>query len=1782
MNRLPCQPDENPGSTIDAEIADLLDQYLTDRQRGRAVERDRWLEQHPEHADRLAECLDAAELFGGVESGGFDLPSEPALPASIGDFEIRRELGRGGMGVVYEAREKSLDRIVALKVMRFGIVDPKALDRFRREAETAGALHHTNIVPVYATGREGDTSWYAMQRIEGESLAARLSRSRRNATPPEVEEILDVGIQTADALGHAHERDVVHRDVKPANLILDHQQRVWLTDFGLARRLVDVGATMTGAILGTPRYMSPEQADLQTTDVDHRSDIYSLGATLYEMAAGRPPFEGDDPFQLIKKIRYDEPPGVRANRADLPRDLEVVLQKAMEKDPSRRYQSAADLADDLRALRDDHPIQARPLSVLEKTARFGRKHQSRVRVVAAAMAVTAVLIGALLYGLDRWNQSRFGAFRIRAGGGPYQAMIFPAGGSQLSENAVALTLPMQNHQKLVSGDYDMIVSPSGRWSQELRLPVTKGVPSEYRLTNEPNEFEEVSIKDASVVIVAGDQNPSIIWRHDGQLKRLSGDGDDQWGHDVSGVETRVTLVDTAESGGQESTIKVNFAMTDRSSNFDDGHHTLDDDPLFTQGAAALRTPIDLNGDHRSDFLIAATDRQALLAIDHHGKTLWSRAYEFSGLPSKTSLANPLNTNEVLRFPGVFDLQDVGDRDGDGINDVFAMLVHFRLQVKTDVCFVTISGRTGDPIHSMSQTCIAKQDTFWPVDGIFFPEQYNYRSHGGLSFSSGQVRRSGHRYLGDFHIRERARSTPLRIAVPSPPILLHRDGHLKVVCLTGDQCHLIDWGSKNSSPVTIGLPYVPAHAPKLAHSGNATRLIFHEPAQSNQKVEPFYGTNVLAYDQTGKLCWERRLANIDWQESIARNHADWPCIVDLNGDGNDEVILPRSRYRNGVEVGVHSFDAETGAPLWADDLPYSTFQSADGCLSRITCTGDIDGDGWKEIVTASISGPGSPSGSKSAIAGEAFVYVDWLSGKTGERLAWARHSIPIVGDQVRAAQIDAIRGQLPDTPRGTVEIDFVTGDRTLDVLLASAVVRFHPSRPGPVAVAAGLDVCQSPTDATSSTRVYRRRGGPFSVGGDHLILMRTGQSLTKRLGESSLSASWVGDSNRSLLATYGFQSTRMSVVDAVTCRTLWNSDRADAEGVTWIPVERIDGSIDFLVQKQRGNETPAAFINGDTGETLFQMPETVGGRIIWTRVLEDDKSVLVVGDGRLQSASNLTPQGRPSNTFRMSLVSTTTGKVRWSRSFLSGASRNNYPNGYDDLKLADVNGDGITDVVGPNSHDDELFLSAWDGSSGKKLWEQSVYQRPTRTDYWVPFSLVTISGRVHVVYLGLPSKDSTKRQLILCGTNGGVLSSQAIDQAEQIPLVDGIYSYRTFAISDATSSADRPLVAMSRLIGGRYRCSIFDLSEKTIEKVEQFQEEADHEYLAGMWFCDVDGDGVNERLVVNRVLGGGPNDGKIPNQDRSLAVKCYPMLSVTPKFEIEIPDAGQVMSVEWKSDHGVPVSWLQVDHDRFVAIDWSRQLVLTETEGYAEDISNLPVVCQPDGRATLMSFPTLDGIELERLEAGLRQAPAEDARSQQPVAEMIQTHEQFDPRRTRKLFATVVGDATLSESILGMLRGGLAFAILVVFPLWYVFRTIQNRNWSLSWMLLLPVLVGMWMVVWQSQWLDEPNVIVTLLTGVSTWMCGAALLLALRKSKDGQGHSIRLMLVVGTPFVFLAIVFFGYQQRGDVALRYTVDATDVLRIAFTSFSLVAQIYWALSLSVFAVRWLGGLWRGQTAT
>src|SRR5262249_43261250 len=214
-----------------------------------------------------------------------------------------RELGRGGMGVVYEAEQTSLRRRVALKVLRFGVgADEEAMQRFRREAETVAGLHHTNIVPIFAIGSERGVHYYAMQLIAGRSQADVLEESQRNGKSLDVEDVARWGLQAADALEHAHQRGVIHRDIKPSNLLLDREGIVWLTDFGLAKRADEVTMTASGTLMGTPRYMSPEQAESLQRSIDHRTDIYSLGASLYELATGRPVFASPTPHGVVIQI----------------------------------------------------------------------------------------------------------------------------------------------------------------------------------------------------------------------------------------------------------------------------------------------------------------------------------------------------------------------------------------------------------------------------------------------------------------------------------------------------------------------------------------------------------------------------------------------------------------------------------------------------------------------------------------------------------------------------------------------------------------------------------------------------------------------------------------------------------------------------------------------------------------------------------------------------------------------------------------------------------------------------------------------------------------------------------------------------------------------------------------------------------------------------------------------------------------------------------------------------------------------------------------------------------------------------------------------------------------------------------------------------------------------------------------------------------------------------------------------------------------------------------------
>jgi len=401
---------------------ELLGDFEERRRAGEAVDAEALLHEHPDLADELRAGLDAVRRLDGLtpKSDGDAAPS--SAPDRVGEYRIVREIGRGGMGVVYEAEQATMRRRVALKVLYPSITNTAmAVQRFQREARAAGQLKHTNIVTVHQLGEDRGTWYCAMELVDGWSLdhvladVRRLRPSsngtrRRTKTPSSgaadawhattgerryFQRVAEMFAEIADALEVAHEHGVVHRDLKPANLMVSADGHLKVLDFGLARIQEDPsGLTVSGGIVGTPSYMSPEQA--RSAPVDAKTDVYSLGATLYEVLTLRPPFHARGVAELLQKLRNEEPRPPSRHDKRIPRDLETIVLKALEKEPGKRYATAADMARDLRAFADARAIDARRIGALDRAWRSVRRHRALSSVAAAAVLLAA---GATVFGV---------------------------------------------------------------------------------------------------------------------------------------------------------------------------------------------------------------------------------------------------------------------------------------------------------------------------------------------------------------------------------------------------------------------------------------------------------------------------------------------------------------------------------------------------------------------------------------------------------------------------------------------------------------------------------------------------------------------------------------------------------------------------------------------------------------------------------------------------------------------------------------------------------------------------------------------------------------------------------------------------------------------------------------------------------------------------------------------------------------------------------------------------------------------------------------------------------------------------------------------------------------------------------------------------------------------------------------------------------------------------------------------------------------------------------------
>jgi eukaryotic-like serine/threonine-protein kinase len=313
--------------------------------------------------------------------------SGPICIRYFGDYEISRELARGGMGVVFLARQVSLNRPVALKMILAGqLANETDVKRFYTEAQAAAILDHPGIVPIFEVGQHDGQHYFSMGFVEGQSLSQRLA-----AGPLPPREAAALLVKVAEAIEYAHQRGVIHRDLKPANILIDAADNPRVTDFGLAKKIEgDSGLTGSGQIMGTPSYMPPEQAGGKRGDVGPAADVYALGATLYALITGRPPFQAASAMDTVLQLLSDEPVPPRRLNASLPRDLETICLKCMEKEPGKRYPGAAALGADLRRYLAGEPIVARPVTSLERTVKWARRRPV-VAGLAAALSVATIL-----------------------------------------------------------------------------------------------------------------------------------------------------------------------------------------------------------------------------------------------------------------------------------------------------------------------------------------------------------------------------------------------------------------------------------------------------------------------------------------------------------------------------------------------------------------------------------------------------------------------------------------------------------------------------------------------------------------------------------------------------------------------------------------------------------------------------------------------------------------------------------------------------------------------------------------------------------------------------------------------------------------------------------------------------------------------------------------------------------------------------------------------------------------------------------------------------------------------------------------------------------------------------------------------------------------------------------------------------------------------------------------------------------------------------------------------
>ncbi len=1432
----------------------ILDRYLEDLKAGRGPSRDALLASHPELASQLEACLAGLEFIHQAEH------SLPERKQRLGDFRIGREIGRGGMGAVFEAEQVSLGRRVAIKVLRFGgVSDPAALERFQREAETVAKLHHTNIVPIFAVGNENGVNYYAMQFIDGQSLAEVLGK---HGGPLPAEQVADWGLQAAEALAHAHQRGVIHRDVKPSNLLLDHENRVWLTDFGLARRLDDVTLSMTGALLGTPRYMSPEQAGASVKRVDHRSDLFSLGATLYELLSSRPAFTGENAHEVIQRILKEEPTPLRSIEPGIPRDLETIVMKCLSKDPQHRYNAARDLADDLRAFLDGRPIRARRASAVELAARWIKQHQRNVVLAVSAAAITLLLTLAINLGLAKYDAWQLATLQLDAVNPPLVAEIF----DRKSELKRIDTLPMQKSISLPADDYELRISGEGELSQTYSVSLERGHGFNATVNLEdPYLLPLLVIERAFDVMDLGNESGIVLWTEQGvALRKKSGPA---LGWDIK-LGPELTSFESAPG--------FRWPWSNASMQHS-GYGSYKYQPWV------VSSKLDINLDGVGDLVAAGRHQAWMMAISGaDGNPLWiaPRGEQVLQTPRDEPFprANDYRSavlNEPMLSP---------DLDGDGIEELIATMIDVPADASSQGIMYPCK-RWIEALSARSGKTVWRYDISDHLFELASGEEVPYDMRWFVGGSGGSTSGGrGSMSAGKHIVRDRPQQerTGIHVYPSTSATSVTLSGESRLAFLAGKHLVILDpqTGKEWEPPIDLGVRC--GNEPQWADvdgDGSSDLIFLEEIASSTFPRIPTAKLHVWSHARR-KMLWSLALdAYWPQRQGWTVDAPRWPVIVDLHGDGKCEILVPHGSSKNAKAprtVGVNAtpwgalvaFEGGTGREIWNHKIV-----SMDMQVDSFIDGPDLDGDGVREVFAVTLA------------SNNFTIYVDALSGATGTP-CWTGSFVP---RNTRGLNSSFVLGppkwwhRGPDGwPQLLVPLVDEQGSTRQSLYCAFSAGTGQVTHHGygwTSARTADLD-----RDGLEELLLYTSKSPDrCDFGGELKCLRGIGRQPWKRLGPPSTPTDDLdGDGIRDLIRSLG--DGTLHATSGATGRPLWQSrpipatDELGIQKVSELHDSSVrdlngDGCADLLVWEPssggRGSVPPLHAISGQTGKLIWSISD-VRARMTHTlailrRDLNSDGQIEIVWLAALDHA--YPPRfAFSSNDSQLWIfvVSGETGKLLWSQALSpayghSVGTASPYQFQRVDLAIStgDLNGDGHQDVLVPAIEETgQLALKALDSSDGRVLWKRIQHPDGFKQESlrnWTPPTVCDMDGDGKIEVACVEPSPMTN-------TNGANTQEAQVAMLEgssgRARWIQGTRSSfsRFYAISNRRKGISRPVVLRTGsgqqkiavyLPGGDDKFIVFDAQGNRTERHLRYQPQP-----IGLWACDVHGDGVDEIVFVD--------------------------------------------------------------------------------------------------------------------------------------------------------------------------------------------------------------------------------------------------------------------------------------------------------------------------------------------